>query len=159
LQILPLPLPVTRQKFEKVATPRANPRLSLVVGHLTGTGTVTVHFSADPAINLELSSSSFPAVQVLPAASTQNTKFPSQIVSPEELKASAIMAASDKPTVLIPGPVEFDDAVLGAMSHPRYERLPILLSLELPLNPFCLSIALVGGRERLDDVSHHFPTI
>ena len=28
----------------------------------------------------------------------------------------------EHPTLLIPGPVEFDDAVLNAMSHYRYDR-------------------------------------
>jgi alanine-glyoxylate transaminase / serine-glyoxylate transaminase / serine-pyruvate transaminase len=39
---------------------------------------------------------------------------------PEESIENMASTQAPHPTVLIPGPVEFDDAVLQAMSHPRY---------------------------------------
>lgn len=56
------------------------------------------------AAHIPADNQTLPALDSLPQTSPKLTEMSSQ---------------EDHPTVLIPGPVEFDDAVLQAMAHPR----------------------------------------
>ena len=50
-----------------------------------------------------------------------NQSFSGQDSTPISSPSPAEMSTQVKhPTILIPGPVEFDDAVLQAMAHPRF---------------------------------------
>ena len=84
----------------KLAPPLA--RLSVISRHLDPRPSVPIN----TALSIEKISSN---------ASTQSRSF-----SSDKPKMSG---QPNHPTLLIPGPIEFDDAVLQTMSHNRYERL------------------------------------
>jgi len=84
----------------KLAPPLA--RLSVISRHLDPRPSVPIN----TAFSIEKISSN---------ASTQSRSF-----SSDKPKMSG---QPNHPTLLIPGPIEFDDAVLQSMSHHRYERL------------------------------------
>jgi len=86
--------------FTKVAPPHASQRLSLISRHLRPSIPINTPYTVERG-NID---------------TAQERQFSSAKMSSQP----------NHPALLIPGPIEFDDAVLQSMSHYRYDSYPKL---------------------------------
>jgi hypothetical protein len=92
---------------------RLNPAISIVAPH-ERLSLIARHLDLKPPLPLNTPYSIDPALSVVNPA-PQRRRLSSR--SPTHKMSSQ----PDHPTLLIPGPIEFDDAVLQSMGHFRYE--------------------------------------
>ncbi|KKZ68147.1 alanine-glyoxylate transaminase/(R)-3-amino-2-methylpropionate-pyruvate transaminase, partial [[Emmonsia] crescens] len=100
-----------------LATSRANPRLSLISRHLDQRlplPALNTPFSTERTVSVEPDDIEYKPLQRTPPLLKQNTATPTS--NPEDPNAKMSTQAPHS-TLLIPGPIEFDDAVLHSMSH------------------------------------------
>lgn len=110
-----------------LATSRANPRLSLISRHLDQRlplPALNTPFSTERTVSVEPDDIEYKPLQRTPPLLKQNTATPTS--NPKDPNAKMSTQAPHS-TLLIPGPIEFDDAVLQSMSH--YACVLLFLSL------------------------------
>lgn len=93
----------------------ANSRLSLIQRHLKATPFLELNtpYSTE---RISVTDAEFESAKDLPqTTSNQTSHEKSDTQKPSEMSSQA-----PHPTVLIPGPIEYDDAVLQSMAHFRY---------------------------------------
>ncbi len=126
---------------------RAQSRLSLITRHLDTRLPIKINtpYSAerDAARSKDIE---HPPHLLPPPPKRPPNRPPSSPPVPSNQRKMSSSTQAAHPTLLIPGPIEFDDAVLEAMSHYRYvhisrKKLPTSMPLYSSLLPF--SIALV----------------
>ncbi|KAG5298338.1 alanine-glyoxylate aminotransferase [Histoplasma ohiense] len=112
---------VTRLRFgsgEIVLAPsRANPRLSLISRHLDQRlplPALNTPFSTERTVSVEPDDIEYKPLQRTPPLNLKNTTAPTSNHNEPREKMSTQEHHS---TLLIPGPIEFDDVVLHSMSH------------------------------------------
>ncbi|EDN10359.1 conserved hypothetical protein [Histoplasma mississippiense (nom. inval.)] len=100
-----------------LAPSRANPRLSLISRHLDQRlplPALNTPFSTERTVSVEPDDIEYKPLQRTPPPNLKNTAAPTSNHNEPREKMSTQEHHS---TLLIPGPIEFDDAVLHSMSH------------------------------------------
>jgi alanine-glyoxylate transaminase / serine-glyoxylate transaminase / serine-pyruvate transaminase len=109
-----LKTPLTSSIFPTLAIPKqASQRLSLISRHLQNRPSLEIN---TPYSTERISQ----PIDDLPY--TPLVRPPPEVAKPVKPKIQVAKMSSqpEHPTLLIPGPIEFDDAVLQSMSHYRY---------------------------------------
>lgn len=94
--------------------PRANSRLNLIARHLDAKPFLELNtpFSTERSAQLEDDEGK--------SAASKQKPQPTKSIAPDA--PQKMSSQPPHPALLIPGPIEFDDAVLQAMSHYRYAQ-------------------------------------
>jgi len=127
--------PLLRQIYPSMSSAsRAAPRLALISRHLDQSPFLELNtpFSTERSAPLEADVE----YQASKPAPSRSTSKGTQTQPPKEQEKPAKMSNQEPhPALLIPGPIEFDDAVLSSMSHYRYPHIPHPLPPLPPASP------------------------